>query len=137
MIPVVVFQLAATWYMTGVIWIIQMVHYPMMGKVGTTFEECQSFHQTRMGFLVGPPMLVELGSAAMLCWTSPADPVWLTGLGLLVCIWISTFLVQVPLHNRLACGFDPRLHESLVRTNWLRTALWTSRALLVTWASVK
>jgi hypothetical protein len=130
-------HLAATWYMTGVIWIIQMVHYPLMGKLGATFVECQSLHQTRMGSLVGPPMLIELGAAALLCWLQPREPVWWIGIALLTGIWLSTFLVQVPKHNRLACAFEPREHASLVTTNWLRTVLWTLRALIAVWATVK
>lgn len=135
MIPLLAVHLAATWYMTGVIWLIQSVHYPMMGKVGSTFDDCQKFHLSRMGMLVGPPMMTELATAGFLAW-SLRSPVWYFGLALLICIWISTFLVQVPLHNRLACGFDFRTHSALVRSNWLRTVLWTFRAVLVVWASV-
>jgi hypothetical protein len=39
--------------------------------------------------------------------------------------------LQVPLHTRLARGFDPAAHRQLVRTNWLRTLAWTLRALLL------
>lgn len=123
--------------MTGVIWMVQSVHYPMLGKVGTTFEECQSFHVSRMGPLVGPVMVMELGSAALLWWFGRGEPVWTAGLALLVVIWLSTFLIQVPKHNRLACGFDAGVHASLVRTNWLRTVLWSARAVMAAWVSIR
>ena len=49
------------------------------------------------------------------------------GLFLLGCIWLSTFAVQVPIHNRLAEGVNIDLIAKLVRTNWIRTAAWTLR----------
>ena len=55
-------------------------------------------------------------------------------LGLVVAIWLSTFLVQVPLHNALAAGKDPLLIERLISTNWWRTGLWTLKAILVSGA---
>jgi hypothetical protein len=47
-----------------------------------------------------------------------------------VLLWLSTFAIQVPLHRRLAGGFDPAIHRTLVTTNWVRTVLWSIRGLL-------
>ena len=58
--------------------------------------------------------------------------VWL-GVGLIAFIWASTFLLQVPAHNRLGSGFDESSWRMLVRSNWLRTMAWTARAGLVTY----
>jgi hypothetical protein len=52
------------------------------------------------------------------------------GLGLLLLIWISTILLQVPQHRRLQAGFDPAVHRRLVSTNWLRTIFWSARAAI-------
>jgi hypothetical protein len=46
-------------------------------------------------------------------------------------IHASTFLVQVPLHERLSAGWDAAAHQRLVASNWVRTVLWTVRAVLV------
>jgi len=47
--------------------------------------------------------------------------------GVLMAIWASTSLVQVPLHERLSAGWDDAAQRRLVATNWIRTALWTAR----------
>ena len=57
---------------------------------------------------------------------------WL-GVGLLVVIWLSTFLLQVPRHRTLESGFDISVHRRLVGTNWIRTFAWSLRGLLVLW----
>ena len=130
-----ILHLAATLYMTGLIWFVQVVHYPLFGQVGDgTYSTYQRAHMERTTWVVLPPMLVELAASVYLAVVDrpasiPTEEAWI-GLTLLVLIWISTFLVQVPLHNRLATAFDERVHRSLVRTNWARTLLWTSRSLL-------
>ena len=55
--------------------------------------------------------------------------IWLN-LAVLLFIWTCTFLLQVPLHNKLLGRFDGMVHLSLVRKNWLRTIAWTVKMLL-------
>lgn len=130
-----VLQLCATGYMIGVIWTVQLVHYPLFRAVSQeAFPAFEREHQMRMSRVVMPFMLAELASATALPWI--ASPQWTSaeawlGLVLLVIVWVSTFAVQVPAHQRLRLGFDAKVHRRLVRSNWLRTALWTLRGLLV------
>jgi hypothetical protein len=49
---------------------------------------------------------------------------------MLVFIWASTAMLQMPMHGHLLAGADARAHRRLVATNWIRTVLWTVRALL-------
>jgi hypothetical protein len=49
--------------------------------------------------------------------------------------WLSTWRVQVPLHERLSSGFDVHAHQRLVGTNWWRTLSWTVRGFAVLMAS--
>jgi hypothetical protein len=112
-------QAFATLGMVGVIWFVQLVHYPLMGKVGpNAFVAFEEAHVRRTSWIVVPLMLAECFSAVALC-------------ALLAAIWGSTFLVQVPLHAHLERGFDAVHHQKLVRTNWVRTALWSARGALV------
>lgn len=128
---------AATLYMTGLIWFVQVVHYPLMARVGVDgYSGYQRFHQTLTGLVVGPPMLAESVTALLLVAYPPPRigmPGIILGLLLVTGLWLSTWLLQVPQHNLLALGFDPVAHHRLVATNWLRTFLWTSRAILVLW----
>lgn len=127
---------AATWMMAGVIWFVQTVHYPLFSGVGPGgFAAYLSAHQARTTGVVAPLMLIEMTSGVMLLVVRPAAvAAWLpaVGLGLLALLWVSTFLVQVPCHTILGRGFNAPTHRKLVATNWIRTALWTARAVLVT-----
>ena len=127
----------ATWYLIGLIWLVQVVHYPLFQRVGVDrFVEYQRKHADRITPLVGLPMVAELVSAWFL-WTTEQTVIPNTvagwGLSLVVMIWLSTAVIQVPLHRRLADGFDPELHRWLVLSNWIRTLLWTSRGALLSY----
>jgi hypothetical protein len=128
-------QAAATLFMTGVIWIVQSVHYPLFALVGRDgFTEYAREHQRRITVLVGIVMPIEAVTAVLLLLATPAGVqkgLLVLGATLLLPIWLSTALLQVPAHRRLSAGFDHRAASRLVGTNWLRTALWSARSVLI------
>jgi uncharacterized membrane protein len=133
----VVLHAAACWFLTGLVWFVQLVHYPLMGEVGTErFVRYEQLHQRRTTWIVAPAMTLEAALALWLLLEPPAGaPWWLAAAGaaLLAGIWLSTFAVQAPLHARLAEGFDPAAHRRLTASNWWRTFAWSLRALLAAW----
>lgn len=130
-------HLLATLTMFGVIWTIQLVHYPLFSGVGAdAFSDYAEQHRLRITWIVLPAMLVELGTALWFVFDRPdAWPSWAAwaGLALVGVVWLSTAVLQVPLHGALSGGFDPDAHSRLVGTNWIRTVAWTGRAALVLW----
>lgn len=134
-------HLAATLYMVGVIWFVQVVHYPLFARVGEGgFGPYSEAHSRLTTYVVGPPMLAEAGTALLLVLLRPGGvPLWavLAGLALLGLIWASTALVQVPRHTALGSGFDRAAWSGLVRTNWVRTAAWSARGALVLWMAAR
>jgi hypothetical protein len=120
-----------TLFMCGLAWFVQVVHYPLMARVGE-HQWCayERAHGMRTTWVVMPVMTLEALAALQLAWTAPGL-VTGSGLALVALLWLSTFLVQVPLHARLARGFDARVHGRLVATSWLRTGAWSARAALV------
>jgi len=135
--PLLYLHAGATLFLTGLVWFVQVVHYPLFLRVGEGhFHTYSQEHQRRTTWVVAPVMLLEIGTAIALTVRQPAGPerlaAWI-GLGLLAAIWLSTALIQVPLHRRLLASFDPRVVEQLVHGNWFRTFCWTLRAGLALW----
>lgn len=134
-------QAVASAAMCGLIWFVQIVHYPLFARTeGEGSKVFADDNQARTARVVIPFMLVEGLTAAALAWSPPPGlPRWLTiaGLVLVVALWLSTAIVQVPLHARLAReGHAADTVASLVRSNWLRTLLWSLRAALAVWMLV-
>lgn len=122
-------------YMFGLIWFVQVVHYPLMASVGTEdFVGYERRHTQLTGWVTAPMMLIELGTGTLLAFRGGPDAwFWQVNLALIILLWASTFFVQVPLHNRLSQTHDPATIYRLVRTNWARTILWTVRAVGLMW----
>ncbi len=121
--------------MAGLIWFVQVVHYPLFGRVGReSFAEYSLAHSRLTGLVVGPPMLVEAGTAVALVIRPPEGlplSLPLLGLTLLGVVWLSTAFLQSPQHTVLGEGFAAASHRFLVASNWVRTVCWTGRGILV------
>ncbi|NJK90539.1 MAG: hypothetical protein HC904_01130 [Blastochloris sp.] len=92
--------------------------------------------------VVGPIMLLEaLSSLLLLHWIpTPHSMIpFLTLFALLVLIWLSTFLLQMPQHFRLEKNKNHQAIHHLILGNWVRTLLWSLRSLALihlTWLSL-
>ena len=125
---------AATLPMVGLIWFVQLVHYPLFQFVGSSsFSSYEQRNQRRTSWVVVPLMMTELVTAAALLFADLSAPsrakAWF-GAGLLLVIWVSTALLQVPLHRKLSAGFDARRVQLLIGSNWIRTVAWSVRGLI-------
>ena len=132
-------NLLVTAYLTGLIWCIQIVHYPLFVDVGqASFPRYHLRHTGRITAVVAAPMVAELLLSAALIAAHPdtffTPLAWAcTALSLLT--WISTAALSVPLHNLLGTGYDARTIDRLVATNWPRTVAWSARLILLAWGT--
>lgn len=127
----------ATFAMTGVIWMVQVVHYPLFAQVGPEgFAAYHAEHTRLITWIVLPLMVVEAGTAALFVVGAPRGmPSWTAwlGLGLVGLIWATTFFHSVPRHGLLTSGFHAGAHAELVAGNWIRTLAWSLRSALLLW----
>jgi hypothetical protein len=120
------------WFLTGVIWMVQVLVYPFFKLVGENeFNRLHQFHMQRISWIVVPIMTLELITAALLYFEKP-DSLLLWNLVSVLSLWIFTFLVSVPTHNRLNVH-DEASKFNLVARNWPRCILWSGRALFLLW----
>lgn len=130
-------QVGSTLAMVGLIWFVQVVHYPLFSQVGRDqFRRYEMDHQRLTMWVVAPLMLLEMISALVLIWWRPpgiGTPSVYLGVFLTVSIWLMTYAIQVPQHASLLLSYNAVIHQRLVRDNWYRTVAWSSRGLLVLW----
>ncbi len=123
---------ATTWALVGLIWIVQVVHYPLFSSVGSDrFMEYHARHTRTITWIVAPLMFTELGTAIALLIGNVREPWLLTSFVLLAFNWLSTWWIHVPQHRQLCAGFDEDVCRRLVRSNWFRTISWSLRGVLV------
>ena len=121
----------STSVMVGVIWVIQLLHYPSFHFINDQkYIEFQHFHMQRISFIVIPVMLIELASALLLSYFFRSS-LTIILLALLLGIWGITFIFFTNMHQKLTNGYDRANVDSLVKINWSRTALWSLRLIIL------
>jgi len=124
----------ATCLMTGVIWFVQWVHYPLLASVPVDRAvETAIEHQRRTGQVLAIPMAVEGFTTLGLLISRPESVQifwpWFGAVLLAVALG-STVFVSVPLHAKMATNPTADVGRRLVVTNWLRTVAWSLRAVV-------
>lgn len=127
-------QLVSGLAMAGLIWTVQLVVYPAFLHITPAqFTAAHAAHTRRISFIVGPLLLLEW--AATIGWLLSSGvqrAAWQWGVvGCVATAFLSTALLQVPLHRRLSRGWNERLVHRLIHSNWIRTLAWTLKAMLV------
>ena len=121
--------------LTGLIWTVQIVHYPLFSAVGPeAFPRYHRLHTRVIAPVVVPLMLVEASTALWLFFVPEPglNPSAIAlSLAMVIAAWTATAFFSVPAHGRLAQGFEERAYRKLVISNWLRTASWTARSLIL------
>ena len=121
----------STSVMVGVIWVIQLLHYPSFHFINENkYIEFQHFHMRRISFIVIPVMLIELASALLLSYFFRSS-LTIILLAFLLGIWGITFIFFTNMHQKLTNGYDPSIVDRLVQINWSRTALWSLRLTIL------
>lgn len=122
-------NVVSTCVMVGVIWFVQIVHYPLLAVVPVESAiRVATQHQRTTSFVVGPPMAIEGVTTLYLLVNAPESVwwwlPWVNAIFLAVALGCTVFL-SVPRHARMAAHPDAQVGRELVRTNWPRTIAWT------------
>lgn len=131
---VVVANVASAWMMTGIIWFVQVVHYPLLSVVPVESARGVAVdHQRRTARVVGVPMAVEGVTTLWLMLDAPDGVPWLltwAGGACVAVVLLATVLLSVPRHTRMAENPDTSVGRELVLTNWPRTVAWTAHGIV-------
>jgi hypothetical protein len=127
-------HVACTLFMMGLIWTIQVVHYPLFARVGEReFPAFERAHQRRIAALLPVPWAGEVLTALAVVVVAPAGTdarlAW-AGLVVALATVVLTVAVFAPMHGRLDAGRDEVTLRRLVGANWLRTALWSAHGII-------
>jgi hypothetical protein len=119
-----IYELMATSGLVTLIWIIQILQYPGFLLISSSdFHNFHKFHMSRISYIVIPLMFAEVYFLVANFRMLPSV--------LVILVWLSTFLIQVPCHNRLALNYTVKDVQRLISTNWIRTILWSMKLIIL------
>ncbi len=109
-------------YLIAISIIVQLVVYPSFKNLKK--ESFITFHKNytkKMLFIVGPIMFLELLTSLILVIKFNQSS---SSLIPLTFVWLLTFLLIVPVHNKLSSRFQEIEHKKLINLNFFRTIAW-------------
>ena len=119
-----------TSFMFGLILTTQIVSYPLFLKVKSkNFANYHSFYVNRILFLVIPVMLIEFFLSILLISINSSYLIIFNFI-LIIFIFLTTYLIQVPIHNNIKLKSNNLLFNRLINTNWIRTIFWFLKSII-------
>jgi hypothetical protein len=125
---------AATLFMTGLTWFVQVVHYPLFDSIGEReFPEYHRLHSSRTTWVVLPAMAIELITSFALLFDPPGDASGLVmaGAALAASTWVLTAFAAAAHGSIGKEGPGARSFARLLKAGWIRTAAWTAHGIVV------
>ena len=118
-------------FMIGISLITQFITYPSFKSIDLNlFSNFHKIYTRKMLFIVGPVMIIEFLSLAILLFVN-FNFNFLIQFTLICLIWVLTFFVIVPIHNKLENQYDNLLNINLIKLNGYRTLIWSLRFILL------
>ena len=115
----------------GVILATQFVSYPMFLSVDrSSFTSYHMNYTFNISKIVLPLMILELFFVIEMLFNN-YNVFSLISFFLVVVIWLSTFLIQVPLHNSLSEKYCELKIKKLILSNWIRTCSWFVKLIVL------
>jgi hypothetical protein len=116
--------------LAGLIFTIQLVHYPLFALVGPReWERYGAEHRRRITWLAAPLMIANVGLAVALL-ADGGSALRMANACLSAGAFAITGLVFAPMHGRLEQQASAAGVRRLVRANWLRTTAWTAQVIV-------
>ena len=118
--------------LVGVILMTQILSYPLLLKITkNNFYNYYNSYTNRISIIVIPLMMLEVSLSIILNIESNHYYLFTLNILLLI-VWGSTFLIQVPIHNKLSFNYSKKLIYKLIYTNWIRTIAWSCKLIVLT-----
>ncbi len=113
----------------GIILLTQFVNYPLFKKINNDFAFYHADYTNRMSYVVAPIMTFELLTVTLIFFNNPVNNLTLIILLTTILIWVSTFFIQVPIHNKIGYKKDIHKINRLIKSNLIRTSLWSVKLI--------
>ena len=119
----ILFNFFISSFMLGLILTTQIVSYPMFLKVENSFSDYHMSYVNKISTIAAPFMILELLLSLLFVFLLKSYIAVIIFLIMLL-IFLCTFFIQVPIHEKLKNNFNVLLCNKLIKTNWIRVFLW-------------
>ena len=124
-------QIVCNSYLVSLVLITQFITYPTFLSIDKKkFPDFHKKYVNKISLIVAPVMIIELLTLSHIAYFSK-DFLIIKSLILLLVIWLTTFFIMIPSHNKISKAFNKKEINMLINYNWVRTILWSFKLLLI------
>ena len=116
--------------LVGIIAITQFITYPLFKFIDSEFKKYHKAYTKRMGYVVAPLMVLELLLVIKITTHYYSNAIIILIGILTLIIWLSTFFIQVPVHNNISKEKPKNKVLFLIKSNYIRTLCWILKLML-------
>ena len=119
----ILFNFFISAFMFGLILTTQIVSYPMFLNVEKNFSVYHMNYVNKISTIAAPFMIIEFSLSLIFVFLIGSYNS-ISSFLIMVLIFLCTFFIQVPIHEKLKNSFNISLCNRLIKTNWIRVFLW-------------
>jgi len=119
----ILFNFFISAFMFGLILTTQIVSYPMFLNVEKKFSVYHMNYVNKISTIAAPFMIIEFLLSLIFVFLI-GSYTSISSFLIMVLIFLCTFFIQVPIHEKLKNSFNISLCNRLIKTNWIRVFLW-------------
>ena len=119
----ILFNFFISAFMFGLILTTQIVSYPMFLNVEKNFSAYHMNYVNKISTIAAPFMIIEFLLSLIFVFLI-GSYTSISSFLIMVLIFLCTFFIQVPIHEKLKNSFNISLCNRLIKTNWIRVFLW-------------
>ena len=119
----ILFNFFISAFMFGLILTTQIVSYPMFLNVEKNFSVYHMNYVNKISTIAAPFMIFEFLLSLIFVFLI-GSYTSISSFLIMVLIFLCTFFIQVPIHEKLKNSFNISLCNRLIKTNWIRVFLW-------------
>ena len=119
----ILFNFFISAFMFGLILTTQIVSYPMFLNVEKNFSVYHMHYVNKISTIAAPFMIIEFLLSLIFVFLI-GSYTSISSFLIMVLIFLCTFFIQVPIHEKLKNSFNISLCNRLIKTNWIRVFLW-------------
>ena len=119
----ILFNFFISAFMFGLILTTQIVSYPMFLNVEKNFSVYHMNYVNKISTIAAPFMIIEFSLSLIFVFLI-GSYISISSFLIMVLIFLCTFFIQVPIHEKLKNSFNISLCNRLIKTNWIRVFLW-------------
>ena len=119
----ILFNFFISAFMFGLILTTQIVSYPMFINVEKNFSAYHMNYVNKISTIAAPFMIIEFLLSLIFVFLI-GSYTSISSFLIMVLIFLCTFFIQVPIHEKLKNSFNISLCNRLIKTNWIRVFLW-------------